>query len=608
MVRRVRRSQRQLSVVLAGTHVRLIAFTSVRATTLRAFLIGLISLSLAACSPPAVLSQAEQAVQTRLPSLPFLHRGSTPSASVQSAVKLVIQRGDFEQEQAVARGDSSVMKDTSTDGYFRQAQQQNQDLRDSGVKSIKLVGIDWGSMTQSGNTVTVTAFETWSTQYGDGSTDQSRDRNVYTLVQQNGVWKIDKDEQPDNEDQASPSDSGRISPAASSAPAPSTQPSGSPRVTAAAGTPQAAIEQVILRGNSEQEQAIANKDSSVMKDTSTGDYYQDLSQTNQDMIDAGVTAIKLVGLQWGNISINGNTATATTTETWRTDYSDGSTDQSSDRNVYTLTQDNGSWKIQSDDHPDEGLVPAPAPASSPAPSGASPSPRVPPQPIAPRGRGQSANWSGYAANGGKFTEVDGTWTVPQPSTGGSLGADAAWIGIGGENSHDLIQAGTEETVLSSGRVRYDAWIEMLPQYSHPVPLAVHAGDSVSVSIKQQDPGTWQISFKNNTSGATYDRTVQYQSSLSSAEWIEEAPSGGRGGVMPIDNFGSIAFSSTSAVKDGQKVNLSQAGASPITMINANGQPLVTPSAVTADGSGFNVSRTSNAPTVSTGRRRIGSGF
>ncbi len=190
--------------------------------------------------------------------------------------------------------------------------------------------------------------------------------------------------------------------------------------------------------------------------------------------------------------------------------------------------------------------------------------------------------------------MTGTWTVPQPDTNsGALGADAAWVGIGGENSRDLIQAGTEETVLSSGRVRYDAWIEMLPQYSHPVPLAVHPGDSVTVSIAQQPDSSWKISFKNNTTGGAYDRTVQYSSSLSSAEWIEEAPSG-RGGILPLDNFGSVSFSGASAAKDGQTVNLSQAGAQPITMINRNDQPLVSPSGVSADGSGFTLTRTANA--------------
>ncbi|GEM_PF-847813 len=583
-----------------------------KSQTLRLFALALLSVSMVACSPATTIAGAQRTVQDGLHQvqsrLPFL-RGvgiTAPAGSQEAAIQLVIMRGNFEQEQAIASRDSSVMKDTTTDAHYQQVAQDNQDMIDGGVTSIKLVGLDWGPIQVNGSQATATTYETWTSQFSDGSTDQSRDRNVYRLVQQNGVWKIDADDHPDSDlgQPSAPASPGGGSPAPSR-PSPGTgaapsgrgrgaQPSSgaSPAVTAAPGSPEAAVEQVILRGNQEQEQAIASKDSSVMKDTSTDTYYQDLSQVNQDMIDGGITAIKLIGLDWGQVSIDGSNATATTFETWSTTYNDGSTDQSRDRNVYTLVLQNGSWKIQADDHPDDTFIPPPgAPGSG---SGSpSPSPRVPSAP-AGAGRGQSVNWSGYAASGGKFTGVSGTWTVPQPSGAGAVGADAAWVGIGGLRSRDLLQAGTEETVLSTGRTRYNAWIEMLPQFSHPVPLPVHPGDSVTVSITQQPDGSWQVAFKNNTTGATYDRTVQYDSSFSSAEWIEEAPSSGRGGVVPIDNFGAVAFTNATAVKDGKTVNLRDAQASPITMINGNRQPLASPSGIGQDGASFTVTRTGNS--------------
>ena len=89
--------------------------------------------------------------------------------------------------------------------------------------------------------------------------------------------------------------------------------------------------------------------------------------------------------------------------------------------------------------------------------------------------------------------------------------------------------------------------------------------------------------------------MHYASSLSSAEWIEEAPSGPNG-VVPLDNFGSVAFSSASAVQNGQTVNLSQAGAQPITMLNGSSQPLAVPSGIGSDGSSFSVARTSASAT------------
>ena len=87
---------------------------------------------------------------------------------------------------------------------------------------------------------------------------------------------------------------------------------------------------------------------------------------------------------------------------------------------------------------------------------------------------------------------------------------------------------------------------MLPQVSQQVPLAVAPGDSVTVSIVEQAQGSgaWQISMTNNTSGQTFETRVTYASSESSAEWIEEAPSG-PAGVLPLDNFSSVAFTDAS---------------------------------------------------------------
>ena len=383
---------------------------------------------------------------------------------------------------------------------------------------------------------------------------------------------------------------------------------------AAPGDVNAALQAVVQKANDEQQQAFSQSNPAIMKDTSTDSYYQQMVAINSDLTDSGVTTIKLLKLDWGPISVNGNQAQVTTTETWQTSYSDGSTDQETDRNVYTLVNPGGSWKVQDDAHPDSGIEqPASAQATPPS-SGRQPAAGSQPAPFAPRGAGHSRNWSGYEVTGGNYTGVNGTWTVPQVSPS-SAGADAAWVGIGGVQSRDLIQAGTEATATANGRVRYDAWVEMLPQVSHPVPLAVSPGDSVSVSINEQAAGQWLINFKNNTTGQAYQVGEQYQSSHSSAEWVEEAPSGGRQ-VLPLDNFGSVSFSNATAVKNGQAVNIAKAGGQAITMITNAGQPQATPSALGTDGQSFTVTRdvassTPGSPTfrvVPGGRGRGRSGF
>jgi hypothetical protein len=349
-----------------------------------------------------------------------------------------------------------------------------------------------------------------------------------------------------------------------------------------------AIQAVIQKGNDEQQQAFAKHDPTLMQDTATSGYYAQLTQINRDLENGGVTSIKLVNLQWGAISAQGATgAQATTFETWRTAYSDGTVDQSTDRNVYTLVLENGAWKIQADAHPDTNLD-NPGGSGSGQP-GTAPAPSTRPAPLS---IGQSHNWSGYAATGGKFTEVTGTWTVPSVSSA-SPGTDATWVGIGGVDSRDLIQAGTEALTVNAGTVRYEAWVETLPQSSHPVPLTVNPGDSITVTLDQQSAGAWVIDFKNNTTGQTYQANEQYNSSLSSAEWVEEAPSGGRR-VLPLDDFGTVQFSKASTVKDGATDSISKAGGQAITMIDRNDQPIAKPSALGADGASFSVTREASA--------------
>jgi hypothetical protein len=328
-----------------------------------------------------------------------------------------------------------------------------------------------------------------------------------------------------------------------------------------------------------------------MKDTSTSDFYQQQAQINADLRSNGVSDIKLVTIEWGPITVDGNSASATAFETWSTTYSDGSTEQSRDTNVYTLVQANGTWQISADDHPDDNVGTDPSPGSARVTPPASSQPQ-PSQPRVPRGTNSSQNWAGYAATGGSFTSVAGTWTVPQFTADSPTGADATWVGIGGVDSRDLIQAGTQQTVSRTGATQYTAWVETLPQASHPVRLSVSPGDSVTVSVavQPQTKDQWLVSFKNNTTGQTFEVTEQYTSSLSSAEWIEEAPSSGRGRQIPLDNFGTVNFSQATAVKDGKTVNLTDANAKAITMVGRGNVQLAKPSTLGADGASFSVTR------------------
>lgn len=370
-------------------------------------------------------------------------------------------------------------------------------------------------------------------------------------------------------------------------------PTAAPTALASDQTLAAAVKQAIETANQAQAKAFNTGDATLMKGTATASFYAQLQQTNRGLASSGVRQIDLVSTEFLSVSASGSSAQATTLETWRSTYTDGSTDQTTARNDYTLVLEGGAWKIATDDQPSAVLQPAPLPRTDigvPAAAAANVS--------------TSSNWSGYAATGGSFTSVTGTWTVPTVSAT-TAGADATWVGIGGITSSDLIQAGTQ-AIVSGGQVAYDAWIEMLPAASKPISLSVNAGDSVTVSIAQKSALDWAISIKNNTTGGAYSTTVQYRSSNSSAEWVQEAPSVDRG-TVPLDDFGTLTFTSATAVRDGSTLSLNALGAQGITMVNGARQALAVPSVIAPDGASFSVTRTQAQSTFSggTGRHRRG---
>ena len=377
--------------------------------------------------------------------------------------------------------------------------------------------------------------------------------------------------------------SSAATPSSASAPASATA---TPTGTTPSAAVVAAIKSVIQRGNQEQAQALAAGNPALMQDTATSSYYAQLVQTQNAMASSGVSSIKLVKLTWGPITLtSATTAQATTVETWSTTLADGSTQQQTDTNVYTLVLQSGAWRVQADAQPNAPQQQTPSTASNPS---GNPNPV---SPIAPAGGvGQSQNWAGYAATGGNFTAVSGSWTVPQISPSSTPGADATWVGIGGVTATDLIQAGTDAAV-QGGQVTYAAWIETLPQAQQTVPLTISAGDNVSVAITQQSSGLWQVVIRDVTTGQSYQKSVSYASSNSSAEWVEEAPAVGPRAILPLDSFGTVTISGASTVENGKTQTIAQAGGQAITMYSTAGQVLAQPSGISSNGSSFTVTRT-----------------
>jgi hypothetical protein len=158
----------------------------------------------------------------------------------------------------------------------------------------------------------------------------------------------------------------------------------------------------------------------------------------------------------------------------------------------------------------------------------------------------SSNWSGYAVTGaaGSVSAVAGTWTVPTVSTGTS-GYSAVWVGIDGYSSSSVEQLGTGEDV-SHGTATYYAWYEMYPAGSVTITsMTVKAGDSMTASVAYTS-GSFVLTMTDTTESEHFSITLTASGAQrSSAEWIVEAPSSGYG-ILPLDNFGTVAFSNASA--------------------------------------------------------------
>ncbi len=227
--------------------------------------------------------------------------------------------------------------------------------------------------------------------------------------------------------------------------------------------------------------------------------------------------------------------------------------------------------------------------------------------------GNSENWSGYVAAQGTYSGVGATWTVPVPQNipQTNLAADATWVGIGGLSTHDLIQAGTQ-AIVQNGSTQYQAWYEALPDSQQILStLTIHGGDSVSVDLKETTLGTWHLTFKNLTTGIQTDTDIQYRSSHSSADWIEEMPfaiSDSQSGYLPLDQFGTVRMTNAYTVVNGTTIRVGGAAAMPITMATREAI-LAQPSSLSNDS--FSVMRTnatvaSSFPSTRRGVHRTGS--
>lgn len=210
----------------------------------------------------------------------------------------------------------------------------------------------------------------------------------------------------------------------------------------------------------------------------------------------------------------------------------------------------------------------------------------------------SLNWAGYvqAPASGRIVEVSGKFVVPEIRSPLPPGFASTWVGIGGFHTSDLIQAGAAEDTVESPSTgpHYSAWFELLPAASTPLTgchrrpaCPVRPGDRMRVQIRQVGTNRWSIAVVD-AHRWTWNKTVRYASSGSSAEWIAEASS-----LTEVPTlYGDIGLTRF----DHGRFTVSGHGKQPIaapgdetTVIGVDGLAAeATPSGLDPGGDGFNV--------------------
>lgn len=189
----------------------------------------------------------------------------------------------------------------------------------------------------------------------------------------------------------------------------------------------------------------------------------------------------------------------------------------------------------------------------------------------------SDNWSGsvlFIGPGDSFTAITGQWTVPDAySPNGNTCYSSAWLGIDGDGSPDVMQAGTE---TDSDGTCY-AWFEWYPNFSIQISnFPVKPGDMVYLVLYVTDPTTAWASMWNLTSkiytNFSFTAPDGIQLVGNCAEAIVERPSI-NGVLAELPRYGEVYFDECTAyTKNGNQFDITFG--TPISMVADDGVTVI----------------------------------
>ncbi len=205
------------------------------------------------------------------------------------------------------------------------------------------------------------------------------------------------------------------------------------------------------------------------------------------------------------------------------------------------------------------------------------------------------HWSGYIINLNLQNKSEGvssitaSWIVPEVTSSIKDTYSSCWVGIGGYGEDTLIQAGTEQH-SENGEVEYFAWYELLPRTITRISLLdIQPGDEVTTTITLVDDETdsWLIKVVDETEGHVFQKTVTYNSTRKSAEWIVERPLV-NGEVSTLANFNQATLTNCEVTINGVTGNINDFTFTPAVMVDSYDTKLVAISPLNEDGSSFTV--------------------
>ncbi|KIM93710.1 hypothetical protein OIDMADRAFT_137445 [Oidiodendron maius Zn] len=174
----------------------------------------------------------------------------------------------------------------------------------------------------------------------------------------------------------------------------------------------------------------------------------------------------------------------------------------------------------------------------------------------------SENWSGAVLVSTGYTSVTGIITAPSVS-GSSGSAGSAWVGIDGDTCDTaILQTGIDWYADGT----YDAWYEWYPSYADDFSgISISEGDEIQMTVTATSTTSGSAVIENLTTGeiVSQDFSDVTDGSLCeyNAEWIIEdfeECDGNSCSLVPFADFGTVEFTSCSAIQDGSTVGVSGA--------------------------------------------------